>query len=196
MNTTEEFLSNYKLESGNKLEILTFPSPILKKVAEEVTTFDDNLKQLCNDMLYTMYHAPGIGLAAPQIGESLRLFVMDIDFTREEITRSDGTRDHELSNFNPKVFINPIIEKIEGEILYEEGCLSVPGIYEEVKRTEKINVHYQDLDGNKHTIQADGLLSVCIQHENDHLDGVLFVERLSALKRNFLTKRYLKNRRK
>lgn len=191
MNANTEIVENYDL-TGNKLEIFTYPAPILKKVAKPVTEFNEELKKLCTDMLFTMYHAPGIGLAAPQIGESLRIFVMDIDFKREEVTRADGTKDFELSEFNPRIFINPVIEKVEGEILYEEGCLSVPGVYEEVKRTEKINVHYQDVQGNKHTIEADGLLSVCIQHENDHLEGIVFLERLSTLKRNFLTKRFLK----
>lgn len=191
MNANTEIVENYNL-TGNKLEIFTYPAPILKKVAKPVTDFNEDLKKLCTDMLFTMYHAPGIGLAAPQIGESLRIFVMDIDFKREEVTRADGTKDFELSEFNPRIFINPVIEKVEGEILYEEGCLSVPGVYEEVKRTEKINVHYQDVQGNKHTIEADGLLSVCIQHENDHLEGIVFLERLSTLKRNFLTKRFLK----
>ncbi len=191
MNKTEEFLENYSL-SGEKLEIYTYPSPVLKQVAKPVEKFDEDLKKLVNDMLYTMYYAPGIGLAAPQIGISERIFVMDIDYNREEVTRADGTRDYELSNFHPRVFINPKIEKISGEILYEEGCLSVPGIYEEVKRSEQIKVTYQDLDGNEQTLEVDGLLSVCIQHENDHLDGIVFLERLSTLKRNFLTKRYMK----
>ncbi|MFG1482414.1 peptide deformylase [Halobacteriovorax sp. GFR7] len=191
MNKSEEFLKDYTLE-GEKLEIFTYPAPVLKKVAAPVEKFDDELKKLCKDMLFTMYHAPGIGLAAPQIGVSDRIFVMDIDFHSKEITRADGTKDQELSNFNPRIFINPKIEKLQGEILYEEGCLSVPGIYEEVKRSEQIRVTYQDIEGNEQVLEVDGLLSVCIQHENDHLDGIVFLERLSTLKRNFLTKRYMK----
>lgn len=191
MNKSEEFLKDYTLE-GEKLEIFTYPAPVLKKVAAPVEKFDDELKKLCKDMLFTMYHAPGIGLAAPQIGVSDRIFVMDIDFHSKEITRADGTKDQELSNFNPRIFINPKIEKLQGEILYEEGCLSVPGIYEQVKRSEQIRVTYQDIEGNEQVLEVDGLLSVCIQHENDHLDGIVFLERLSTLKRNFLTKRYMK----
>lgn len=191
MSKSNNLLENYSLE-GEKLEIVTYPAPVLKQVAKPVETFDDELAKLCKDMLYTMYHAPGIGLAAPQVGISQRIFVMDIEFNREEVTRADGTKDYELSNFNPKIFINPVIEKVEGEILYEEGCLSVPGIFEEVKRTEVIKVTYNDLDGTEHSVEFDGLLSVCIQHENDHLDGVVFLERLSTLKRNFLTKKYMK----
>jgi len=195
MSNTNKLLENYVLE-GENLEIFTYPAPVLKKVAEPVEVYDDELAQLCKDMLFTMYHAPGIGLAAPQIGISKRIFVMDIDFNREEVTRADGTSEYELSNFQPKIFINPKIEKIDGEILYEEGCLSVPGVFEEVKRTEQIRVTYNDVDGKEHTLEVDGLLSVCIQHENDHLDGVVFLERLSTLKRNFLTKKYMKAKKK
>jgi len=195
MSNSNNLLENYSLE-GENLEIVTFPAPVLKQVAKPVETFDEELKLLCKNMLYTMYHAPGIGLAAPQVGESLRIFVMDIDFNREEVTKADGSTDYELSNFQPKIFINPVIEKVDGEILYEEGCLSVPGIFEEVKRTEHIKVTYQNVDGEKQTLDVDGLLSVCIQHENDHLDGIVFLERLSGLKRNFLTKKYLKAKKK
>ena len=190
-----ETLENYQL-SGSKLEVFTYPAAVLKKVAAPVTQFDDQLKKLCQDMLYTMYMAPGIGLAAPQIGESLRLFVMDVDFDRNEVTTADGKQEFRLSNFQPRVLINPVIEKIEGEVIHEEGCLSLPGIYEEVKRTEVISVSYQDWDGNHHQLKADGLLSVCLQHENDHLDGIVFLERLSFLKKSLLTKKFLKKKKK
>lgn len=191
----KEAFENYK-PSGELLQVFTYPSPVLKKVAEPVTVFDDNLKLLCKNMLHTMYQAPGIGLAAPQVGISQRLFVMDISYDREKITRADGTFDYELSNFNPLIFINPIIENKEGELLYQEGCLSVPGIYEDVKRAESITVKFQDWDGNHHELNADQLLSVCIQHENDHLDGIVFLERLSLIKRNLLTKKYMKKKKK
>lgn len=181
---------------GESLKVFTYPSPILKKVADPVTKFDDGLRELCLNMLHTMYQAPGIGLAAPQVGESLRLFVMDIDFNREKVTRADGTMEYELSGFNPMVFINPVIENKAGEILYQEGCLSVPGIYEEVKRAETISVKFQDWTGAHHEIHADELLSVCIQHENDHLDGIVFLERLSLIKKNLLMKKYLKKKKK
>ena len=182
--------------SGEDLKIFTYPSPILKKIAEPVTEFNEELKQLCLNMLYTMYKAPGIGLAAPQVGISKRLFVMDIDYKREKVTRADGTLDFELSEFNPLVFINPIIEDKEGEILYQEGCLSVPNIFEEVKRAQSISVKFQDWDGNHHKMNAEELLSVCIQHENDHLDGIVFLERLSLIKKNLLTKKYMKKKKK
>lgn len=182
--------------SGETLKVFTYPSPVLKKVAEPVTDFNDELKALCKNMLFTMYQAPGIGLAAPQVGVSKRLFVMDIDYNREKVTRADGTSDYELNNFNPLIFINPVIENKKGEILYQEGCLSVPGIYEDVKRAETVSVKFQDWDGNHHEINADQLLSVCVQHENDHLDGIVFLERLSLLKKNLLTKKYLKKKKK
>ncbi|WP_127715544.1 peptide deformylase [Halobacteriovorax sp. HLS] len=188
-------LENYKLE-GELLQIKTYPAPVLKKVALPVTEFNDELKLLCKNMLYTMYKAPGIGLAAPQVGESIRLFVMDIDYDREEITKADDTVEYKLSNFKPMIFINPVIKNTQGETLYEEGCLSVPGIYEEVKRFETITVDYQDIDGNHHSIDADELLSICIQHENDHLEGIVFLERLSMLKQNLLKKKFLKQKKK
>lgn len=189
------FLENYKLE-GELLEILTFPAPILKKVAEPVTEFNDELRALCKDMLFTMYKAPGIGLAAPQIGKSIRLFVMDIDFNREEITKADDSVEYALSNFNPMVFINPEISNKEGEVLYEEGCLSVPGIFEEVKRAETIKISFQDMYGERHEMDADELLSICLQHEYDHLEGIVFLERLSMLKQNLLKKKFLKKKKK
>jgi len=189
------FLENYKLE-GELLEILTYPAPVLKKVAAPVTEFNDELRALCKDMFFTMYNAPGIGLAAPQIGKSIRLFVMDIDFDREEITKADDSVEYALSNFNPMVFINPEISNKEGEVLYEEGCLSVPGIFEEVKRAETITISYQDMFGEKHTIEADELLSICLQHEQDHLEGIVFLERLSMLKQNLLKKKFLKKKKK
>ncbi|MCO4793802.1 MAG: peptide deformylase [Bacteriovoracaceae bacterium] len=195
METAENFLENYQLE-GDSLKIFTWPSAVLKEVAGPVESFDDELRETIKNMLFTMYSAPGIGLAAPQIGLSKRIFVMDIDFDREEVTKADGESEFRLSNFNPRVFINPVISQKEGEVLYEEGCLSVPGIYEEVKRAESIVVDYFDAFGNPQQLEASEILSICIQHENDHLDGVVFLERLSMIKRNFLTKKYMKNKKK
>jgi len=197
MSQNADFLLDYKLE-GENLPIFTYPAPVLKKIAVEIkeTDFGEELNTLVRNMLFTMYHAPGIGLAAPQIGKSIRLFVMDVDFTREEIANSDGEQEYKLSNFNPRVFINPVIRDKTGEMLYEEGCLSVPGVYEEVKRAEHIFVDYLDLEGNKQTLEANELLAICIQHENDHLDGIVFLERLSMLKKNLLTKKYLKQKKK
>lgn len=190
-NFNSSLLDNYKLE-GEKLEIFKFPSPILKKIATPVVKFDEDLQTLVKNMLFTMYHAPGIGLAAPQVGHSIRLFVLDIDYDREKVTLADNTEEYRLDNFAPSVFINPIFKSKSGELIHEEGCLSVPGIYEDVKRAEFVTMDYQDLSGAFHTIEADELLAVCLQHEFDHLEGVIFIERLSLLKRQFIQKKFLK----
>ncbi|MBL6988909.1 MAG: peptide deformylase [Bacteriovoracaceae bacterium] len=184
-------LDNYKCE-GDTLDILEYPHPCLKKKAVSVEKFDSKLELLCKNMLYTMYQAPGIGLAAPQVGESIRMFVLDVDYTREKVTCAEGVEKVRLANHNPQIFINPRISNREGEICIEEGCLSLMGIYEEVRRAENITVQYQDLQGNEHTIDASGILSVCIQHENDHLDGIVFIDRLSLLKKNILVKKLIK----
>lgn len=186
-------MQNYELE-GELLPIFTFPAPVLKKVAEPVTFFNDELKVLIRNMLFTMYKAPGIGLAAPQVGISKRIFVLDIDFDREEVTLPDGTIDYRLSNFNPRVFINPVFKEKRGEQVCEEGCLSVPGVYVDVKRALEVELEYLDIDGNRHTMIADELLAVCLQHENDHLEGIVFFDRISLLKKQMLTKKYLKSK--
>lgn len=185
----EKLTENYKLE-GEALSIHVYPDPVLTKIAKEVTTFDEELKTLCKNMLFTMYHAPGIGLAAPQIGLSKRIFVIDIDYDRDETAEDSG--EYELSNFEPKIFINPIIKEKNGEIIYQEGCLSLPGVFEDVKRFEHVIIDYQDTDGTKHEMDATELLSICIQHENDHLDGIVFLDRLSILKKNFFKKKLTK----
>lgn len=186
-------IENYKL-AGDKLPIVTYPEPVLSKVARPVTQFDSKLEQLVKDMLFTMYHAPGIGLAAPQVGKSLRLFVLDVDYDREVITNAEGRDEVRMSGFNPMVFINPVITGTSGTTTYEEGCLSVPGVYEEVKRHKTIHVKFQDLKGQFHEIEADDMLAICIQHENDHLDGIVFIERLSNLKKNFYKKKMIKEK--
>jgi peptide deformylase len=147
-------------------------------------------------MLFTMYHAPGIGLAAPQVGESIRLFVVDIDFEREEVTHPDGSEGMEFSNLRPMVFINPKFIKKEGEVIGKEGCLSVPDVYEEITRAEKIIIEYQDLKGKKLSMEADELLAICLQHENDHLDGVVLIDRISPLKKKFFKTKLLKDKKR
>ena len=188
-------LENYRLE-GELLPIYTYPEPILAQVAKPVTKFDKELATLVQNMLYTMYHAPGIGLAAPQVGISIRMFVVDIDFEREEVTRADGKEEMEFTNLNPMVFINPVFTKKSGETIGKEGCLSVPDVYEEITRAEKIVVEYQDLKGEKRTLEADELLAVCLQHENDHLDGVVLIDRLSPLKKKFFKTKLLKDKKR
>lgn len=191
----KDFLKNYSLK-GKTLDIYTYPSPVLLKTANPITEFNDALRELCLDMLFTMYHAPGIGLAAPQVGKSIRLFVIDTDYKREEVTLADGSTDHRVSEFNPKIFINPKFIKKTGESLHEEGCLSLPGIYEDVMRADFVTVEYQDVYGNHQTIEADELLAICLQHENDHLDGIVFIDHLSMLKKNFFKNKLTKEKTK
>jgi len=188
-------LEDYRLE-GEHLPIYTYPDPVLAKVAKPVEQFDQKLEKLVRDMLFAMYHAPGIGLAAPQVGESIRLFVVDIDFEREEVTRPDGSEGMEFSNLRPMVFINPKFVMKSGETIGKEGCLSVPDVYEEITRAEKITVEYQGLKGETLTMEADELLAVCLQHENDHLDGVVLIDRLSPLKKKFFKTKLLKDKKR
>lgn len=161
------------------LEILKYPDPRLKRLAVPVREFDQKLHSLLDAMAETMYAADGIGLAAPQVGESIRLFVIDL-----------GPGENRKAKLHE--FINPVLKEGEGSIAFEEGCLSVPGVSEEVNRKEKITVSYQDRNGKKLEMVAEGLLAVAIQHENDHLDGVLFVDKLSPLKRRLLKKKLQK----
>ncbi len=162
------------------LKILHYPDPRLKKMAQEVGVVDAPVQQLVDDMLETMYDAPGIGLAATQVDVSIRVIVMDITEDKSE----------------PRVFINPQILQHDGEVKTEEGCLSVPGIYEMVVRHEAIRVGALDRNGESFEMAADQLLAVCIQHELDHLDGRLFVEHLSAMKQQRIKKKIIKMRRK
>jgi len=162
-----------------RLPILEFPDPRLRTVARSVKEVDTRLRQLIDDMFETMYEAPGIGLAATQVDVHERLLVLDIS--------EDKTQ--------PLVFINPEILESEGSQVYQEGCLSVPGIYADVKRSEKIRVRALDRDGQSFELSADGLLAVCIQHEMDHLAGKVFVDYLSPLKRELVRKKLAKQRR-
>lgn len=155
------------------LDILEFPDPRLRTKAKPVTVVDDKIRKLCDDMLETMYAAPGIGLAATQVNVHERIVVID---TSEEKNQ-------------PLVLINPTFEVMEGEQQYDEGCLSVPGFYETVTRAEKIRLKALGRDGKPYELVADGLLSVCIQHELDHLDGKLFVDHISKLKRDRIRKK-------
>ncbi len=159
-------------------KILHYPEPLLKQKSQPVTEFGDELKQLAEDMAETMYDAPGVGLAAPQVGVLLRLIVLDCSAAEEPAELICA--------------VNPEIIAREGEAIEEEGCLSVPGFWASVKRAEKVTVRYQDVAGGFHERTADGLLGVCFQHEIDHLEGVLFVDRLSPLKRSMFKKKYLK----
>ncbi len=162
------------------LQVLQFPDPRLKLVSEPVPAVDDALRTLAAEMLQVMYDEPGIGLAAPQVGHAIRLVVMDTDWSEEGAAR------------NPAVIVNPEILSREGRITWTEGCLSVPDFNADVERSEHIVVRYQDLDGQEVTEDVTGLRAVCFQHEIDHLDGILFIDRISRLKRSL----YVKRRRK
>ena len=190
---------NYRLQ-GNKLDIIVYPNAILKKKALSVKVFDQSLESLVFNMLYTMYNHFGIGLAAPQVGKIFRLFVLDVNYRHERQEDPVHEKKKEIQvafdHLNPKVFINPKIVKKQEEVFSEEGCLSFPGIYEKVKRAKEITVEYYNLSGEKKTLQADGLLSICIQHEYDHLDGVVFLERMGRLKYQFFMKKYLKDKKR
>lgn len=148
------------------LHVLRYPDPRLHKVAAKVVRVDDEVRKLIKDMAETMYAAPGIGLAATQVDVHKRVIVIDISDTRDQL----------------QVFINPEMIEKSGEVEWEEGCLSVPGIYEKVQRAQRIKVQALDAAGERFRLEAEDLLAVCIQHEMEHLEGKIFVERLSRLK--------------
>lgn len=157
------------------LEIFKFPAPVLSKVAAPVKNIDANTAQLVSDMLDTMYAAPGVGLAAPQVGSSQRVIVLDVD--------------HENPGKLTYKLINPVITRSEGEVIWEEGCLSVVDFTAEVKRAAQVQVTAFDADEKEIKIDAEGLLAVALQHEIDHLDGKLFIDRISRLKRDLYARR-------
>jgi peptide deformylase len=162
-----------------RLPIIEFPDPRLRTVAKPVQSVDKRIRQLIEDMFETMYEAPGIGLAATQVDVHLRLLVLDVSEEKSQ----------------PLVFINPEILSSEGSQVYQEGCLSVPGIYADVTRANAITVRALDREGGSFQITADGLLAVCIQHEMDHLAGKVFVDYLSPLKRELVKKKLAKQKR-
>jgi len=162
------------------LDIKKYPAPVLKKKAAAVSVFDEELQKLIEDMVETMYAAPGVGLAAPQVGVSRRLAVIDIS------SRDDQ---HPLI-----VLINPCVLRTAGEVEFEEGCLSIPEYTAKVKRSESLVVRAHDRNGDEVEIEADGLLAIALQHEIDHLDGFLLIDRISPIKREFFKKRYKKKK--
>jgi peptide deformylase len=161
------------------LNILHFPDPRLREIAQPVDHVDDAVRQFIDDMFETMYAAPGIGLAATQVNVAKRIIVIDVSEEKNQ----------------PLCLINPEILDLDGIEEMEEGCLSVPGVYERVQRADRVRVSALDRDGQAVEIQADGLLAVCIQHEIDHLDGKLFVDYLSQLKRTRIRKKLEKEQR-
>lgn len=161
------------------LPILRFPDPRLKKIAVPVMKIDAGIRRLAADMAETMYEAPGIGLAATQVDVHKRVVVIDVSEDKNDL----------------RVFINPELNNCLGSTLGEEGCLSVPGVYDKVERAERVTVRYLDLDGKPQVLEADGLLAVCIQHEIDHLNGKVFVDHLSQLKQTRIRNKLAKQAR-
>lgn len=160
------------------LPIVKYPDPRLKQRALPVKNVDDDIRRLVDDMAETMYDAPGVGLAANQVGALLRVFVIDI------------SSDDEPSSL--RVFINPEIIETSGTLVWEEGCLSFPGVTEEIRRAEHVRVRALDRDGKPFELEADGLLAVAIQHENDHLNGVVMLDKLSAVRKRLLGRKLAK----
>ncbi|WP_296040739.1 peptide deformylase [uncultured Agrobacterium sp.] len=159
--------------------LIILPDPLLRQQSKPVETVDSEIQRLADDMLETMYDAPGIGLAAIQIGVARRMLVIDLSREDEEN--------------KPQVFINPEILKVSDDVsTYEEGCLSIPDYYAEVERPASLTVGYIDRNGKQQTIEADGLLATCLQHEIDHLNGVLFIDHISRLKRDMVIKKFTK----
>ena len=159
--------------------LIILPDPILRQVSTPLESVNDEARRLADDMLETMYDAPGIGLAAIQIGVPRRMLVLDVSKEGEDKT--------------PLVFINPeIVKSSDARSVYEEGCLSIPDYYAEVERPAELTVRFVDRDGKEQTIDADGLLATCLQHEIDHLNGVLFIDHISRLKREMVIKKFTK----
>lgn len=159
--------------------LIILPDPLLRQVSTSVEQVDSEIKRLADDMLETMYDAPGIGLAAVQIGVPRRMLVIDV------------SRDDEENK--PLVFINPeVVRSSDDRSVYEEGCLSIPDYYAEVERPAVVTVNYVDREGKQQTLEADGLLATCLQHEIDHLDGVLFIDHISRLKREMVIRKFTK----
>lgn len=181
-------------------EILEVPDPRLKTVSTRVDVFDEALRALAADMFETMYAANGIGLAAVQVGEPIRLLVIDLqpddpDAEPEECDHDGHHHTHQPVKHEPRVFVNPeILDPAEELSTYQEGCLSVPEIYADVDRPKTCRVRWQDLEGKVHEETMDGMMATCIQHEMDHLEGILFIDHLTRLKRNMALKKLEKLR--
>lgn len=179
----------------SRLKILTYPDPRLKEVSQPVEKFDGDLKKLSEDMLETMYDAKGIGLAAPQVGVLKRFLVIDTRPRDEKGRRYnyDEMTEMEQKVPQPLILANPRVVGGEGKQTFDEGCLSIPGFYETVERFNVVEIEAEDLEGKTFRFKTDGLLAVCIQHEMDHLEGKLFIDRISFLKSNRIKTSIKKN---
>ena len=174
-------------------EIIKLPDPVLRQTSAEIETVDDDVRRLLDDMLATMYDAPGIGLAAIQIGVPKRIITIDASSRIDDDEGEDDSKEEKDKEDGPLFLINPVILSSSDErSVYEEGCLSIPEYFAEVERPAEVHVEYVGYDGKKHELKADGLLATCIQHEVDHLNGVLFIDYLSKLKRDLVVRRFTK----
>jgi peptide deformylase len=175
----DAFPSSHYLTAMTIRPLIILPDPLLRQVSKPVERVDDQLRSFAGDMLETMYDAPGIGLAAVQVGEPIRMLV--IDLAKEDEPKA------------PHVFINPeIVSRASETKVHEEGCLSIPDYYAEVERPAEVTVKYLDLEGKERVLKADGLMATCLQHEIDHLNGVLFIDHISKLKRDMVVRRFKK----
>jgi peptide deformylase len=171
------------------LPIVHVPDPVLRRVSKPVERVDDELKKFIENMLETMYEAPGIGLAAVQVGEPLRVFT--VDCAEREV--SERGEESEVPKREPIVFINPkIVATSDERSTYDEGCLSIPDYYADVERPARCTVEYLDLDGKEQVMETEGIMSVCVQHEYDHLNGTLFIDHISKLKRDMVIRKFTK----
>ncbi|MBN1969806.1 MAG: peptide deformylase [Candidatus Delongbacteria bacterium] len=164
------------------MEVMEYGDDVLYQKAKDVDEITDDIKELVKKMFKTCYDYSGVGLAAPQVGKSIRMFILSIP-------PEDDSDTEDRKKYEEEVFINPVILTKKGSVTAEEGCLSVPGVYEKVKRAKFVTVEYTNLDGERKTIEATGLMARAIQHENDHLDGVLFIDRLPPLKQEVTKKK-------
>lgn len=185
-------LTDFDMSLWSALPIVKFPHPVLSQKTKPVTDFNDELRTLVHRMLVTMYHEPGCGLSANQVGVSLSLFVTDTDHDSD--VGEDGVRT--FADLKPRVFINPRFKKREGTQLCNEGCLSFPGLTVEVERAKDVVVEFEGLDGVTRELTASDFFADCLQHENDHLEGLTFLDRLGPTKKRLTTDRYLKSRKK
>ncbi len=199
-------LKNYMLpEKGEKMKIYVFPHPHITKKSLPVTKFDESLEELVKKMLFTMYHYPGVGLAAPQVGVHLNLIIVDMGFDLEHLEEDDSTPlghqadksvvipGYRLKNFGPIIFINPRILKSSEETRdYEEACMSLPGISEKITRPSEVELEFEDLKGETHRVMISDEWAVCIQHEMDHLEGVTFLDHISSFKKSLHRKKLQK----
>ena len=180
-------------------KILTEPNKILREKSLRVENVDQDIQKLMDDMLETLYAAPGIGLAAIQVGVAKRVIVMDISRSRNDIGRDKDAinKNEDKKSKNSMYFVNPeIVWKSEDKFTYEEGCLSVPNQFAEIERPKQCHVRHLDYNGDPQELKAEGLLATCIQHEIDHLEGILFIDYLSKLKKEMIIKKYLNKQKK